>query len=219
VRSAVGVGTETACMLTDRLLPDVIDPVSQQKLKASDGISKAAFEARIKELEQMVERTTREKKSALEDKDKKIQDLEILLKKWKVEEIPGGRLMSLPAIWAGRKIQFWNKDCGSMDTGSGSTRVYLYNTPLYAHDNQTFRLETSDNGLTWTLHTNDGSEYFPSPSSAYSRLYANMVFTHLDVLELQSSDIVRSPPIAGSTKQRWNVQKAEDPFSVWYVIS
>jgi hypothetical protein len=180
-------------MLTDRLLPDVIDPVAKLKLK-SDEESIAALKARIKELE-------------------------ILLKKWKVEEIPGASLVSLPATWAGRKVQFWNKDCGSMDTGSGSTKVYLYNTPLYAHDNQTFRIETSDSGITWTLHTNDGSEYSPSPSSTYSRLYANMFFTHLDVLELQSSDIVRSPPITGSTKQLWKIQKAENPFSVWYVIS
>lgn len=209
-------------MLTDRLLPDVIDPVTQQRLKANDDESKnlqQKLEGRIKELEQAVEKGAGERKTALDDKDKTIQELERLQKRWKVEEVAGARLVPLPAKWAGRKIQFWNKDRGVMDTGSGSLIVYLYNTPLYAHDNQTFRPETSDNGNTWTLHASDGSEQFLLPSSVCPRLHANMFITHLDVLESQSSVIARSPPIKGSVKQLWNIQRADDPFSVWYAIS
>jgi hypothetical protein len=82
VRCGVGIGGQTACTLTDRLIPDIVDPAVQrklddavqQKLDEKDKLIQAK-EMQIKDSATKADDTDKQIKDLKEKADKKIKDI------------------------------------------------------------------------------------------------------------------------------------------------
>jgi hypothetical protein len=82
VRCGVGIGGQTACTLTDRLIPDIVDPAVQrklddavqQKLDEKDKLIQAK-EMQIKDSATKADDTDKQIKDLKEKADKKVKDI------------------------------------------------------------------------------------------------------------------------------------------------
>jgi hypothetical protein len=242
VRCAVGIGGQTACTLTDRLIPDMVDPAVQRKLddaiqlKLDEKDKQAvALNKKIAELEKAADDLSKETQSNTEAANAKLEDLETNAKRykdtWKLATIVGNNYQWFegiglvgvaipPAILQGGKIQLWNKGKTMvMDWGDeGTTTVKLWGTAMYAHDNQALQFELCHNPLGgddyWSITTLAGRKF--TQMLLPSRLPLTCQ-SYIVALRLQHREIVAEKLDRQDLMQRWYVMKADDQFSIVYV--
>jgi hypothetical protein len=119
VRCAVGIGGQTACTLTDRLIPDIVDPVIQRKL--DDAVQQKLDEK--DKLIQAKDMQIKDSTTKADDTDKQIKDLKEKADK-KIKDI-ADELATCRAVLASRNetikdsVGMWK--AGSIEGNNGST--------------------------------------------------------------------------------------------------